>query len=44
MTAAVAGGVSRKALCGRRRTYTFLAELRSDDVDAPFLFDGLINA
>ncbi len=28
---------------GRWRTYTFLAALRSDRVDAPFLFDGPIN-
>jgi transposase len=29
---------------GRWRTYTFLAALRSDRVDAPFLFDGPINS
>ena len=28
---------------GRWRTYTFLAALRSDRVEAPFLFDGPIN-
>jgi len=28
---------------GRWQTYTFLAALRSDRVDAPFLFDGPIN-
>jgi transposase len=32
-----------KAPHGRWRTYTFLAALRSDGVDAPCLFDGPIN-
>jgi len=32
-----------KAPHGRWRTYTFLAALRSDRVDAPCLFDGPIN-
>lgn len=32
-----------KAPHGRWRTYTFLAALRNDHVDAPFLFDGPIN-
>ncbi len=37
------GRVGREADRGRWRTYTFLAALRSDRVEAPCLFDGPIN-